>query len=829
MNPQRWLQIKNLYLDACDVDDAMRTEYLTQRCGDDHELLRAVRQLHDADAIAPEIFDRPAAESFGPVMPGGLTHSLIGRQIGAYRIVAQIASGGMGQVYLASRSDEHFHKDVAIKLVRPELVSEESVRRFADERQTLARLEHPNIARLLDGGITDDGYPYFIMEYVDGRPIDRYCDDEKLTIPQRLRLFQEVCKAVQFAHQNLIVHRDIKPGNVLIDHDGNAKLLDFGIAKVLATVPLLGAEQPVTRDIRMTPEYASPEQLRGEPINTRSDIYSLGVVLYQLLTGHHPYGARSRTLYELERQISDQRPDKPSTAVNRTVDVPSTHGRPAVQISPQTVSRMRGVHPSVLRRALAGDLDAIVLMAMHASPDRRYASADQLAEDIRRHLEGLPVAARPDTIGYRLRKFVRRRAGTALASSAAVLALIGGIIGTSWQARIANQRRDAAVTARAHAVAEAERARVEARKSDRVVQFFQNMLGAADPSRAGPNTPIGDVVRHFGAWVEKDYADDPEIESAIHTAVGQTYAALGDYPESRKHMQRALALQESLHVPPHADIANRHRDLSELYYKMREFESAEGHARKALEMDRAALGPDAPETAHDLNNLAAIRRALGDLDEAESLLNRALDIRRHLNDLSGVAATLNNLANLMMDRDRLEECERLCREALEIRRSTLAANHPLVAQSIDNLAVALAKLGRYDEAVAMQRESIELMRTRLGDGHPDLFIPLSNIANVLMRLSKYEEAADHFRKSLDIGISFLAPDDPMLLHVGFQLGDCLLTAGSYDAAEAQLLSIYTRVRHHNHDPGSVAERTRAALARLYDALGQPEKARQYAP
>ncbi|MEK7829967.1 MAG: serine/threonine-protein kinase, partial [Acidobacteriota bacterium] len=363
---------------------------------------------------------------------------MAGRKIGRYRIVREIGHGGMGSVYLAERADEEYRSQVALKLVRRGLHSNFTLRRFLYERQTLAALHHANIAALLDGGTTEDGLPYLVMEYVEGETIDRYCDNRQLPINERLKLFREVCAAVHYAHQSLIIHRDLKPANLMVTAEGQVKLLDFGIAKILNR-EIAGTLQQTETAVRlMTPEYASPEQVRGGKITTASDVYSLGVILYELLTGHRPYQIASWLPSDIERAICGTEPVKPSTAVVRREEIPSADGGIRV-ITPEAVSEARAEAAPKLRRHLSGDLDTIVLMALRKEPERRYASVNGLSEDIRRYLEGLPVAARPDTFGYRTGKFVRRHKAGVAAVALIVLALLAGLFATLWQARRAQR------------------------------------------------------------------------------------------------------------------------------------------------------------------------------------------------------------------------------------------------------------------------------------------------------------------------------------------------------------------------------------------------------
>ena len=419
MNPDRWQRIKDLFGEARECEPAKRAAFLAKACEGDEELRREVNSLLESDQQTGGLFDTPAAAAFAAA-PAKLD-PLVGCAIGPYRIVRRIGSGGMGSVYLAERSDDQFRRRVAVKAMAPELADEESLRRFQNERQTLAALDHPNIIRLLDGGTTEDGTPYLVMEYVEGQPIDEYCDSRKLSTNERLKLFRAVCSAVSYAHQNLVVHRDLKPGNVLVAPDGVPKLLDFGIAKLLR--PEYLTNLPMTRsNLRpMTPEYASPEQILGQPITTASDIYSLGVLLYRLLTSSHPY--QTQSAIELERAICQVDPERPSASVLRDKSHLAIDGG-----------------RENLARCLKGDLDMIVLMAMRKEPQRRYPSAEHLSEDIRRYLDGLPVTACKDSWRYRGAKFVRRNKAAVAAAVLIMVTLISSTLIALNQKQVAEKR-----------------------------------------------------------------------------------------------------------------------------------------------------------------------------------------------------------------------------------------------------------------------------------------------------------------------------------------------------------------------------------------------------
>jgi non-specific serine/threonine protein kinase/serine/threonine-protein kinase len=492
----------------------------------------------------------------------------------------------MGQVYLAVRADDEYKKRVALKIVKRGMDTEEIVRRFRNERQILAGLDHPNIGKLLDGGTTENGLPYFAMEYVAGKPITDYCDGRKLPTVERLKLFRQVCAAIQFAHQNLVIHRDIKPSNILVTEDGTPKLLDFGIAKVLN--PELSGQtiDPTATALRlMTPEYASPEQVRGETITTASDVYSLGVVLYELLTGHRPYRVKSRAPHEILRIVCEEEPEKPSTAVSRVEEGTSRDGSKPITLTPEFVSRTREGEPERLRRKLRGDLDNIVLMAMRKEAQRRYTTVNQLSEDIRRHLEGLPVVARHDTFTYRVEKFVQRNRAAAIAASAVLLALIVGIVTTTWQARVAGQ----------------ERARAERRFND-VRQLANSLLFELhdDIETLPGSTPVREKLVKRALQYLDVLAQEASSDLSLQLELAEAYlkvgkvqyfpltASLGDIAGALQSYRKALSIVESLFAQNPHDAAIR-RAYASAHKNVGDVLAVSGEAEKALQHQRKAL------------------------------------------------------------------------------------------------------------------------------------------------------------------------------------------------------------------------------------------------
>jgi len=520
LNPEQWQVIRRIFHQAIDLPSSERDAFILQAADGDESLRIEVQSLLASHDRAGRFIESGG----GQVATVGLNRvhpdDMIGRRVGAYRIVREIGRGGMGAVYQGVRDDTEFSKKVAIKLIRTGMSTDSVVRRFLSERQILANLDHPNIARLLDGGTSEEGLPYFVMEYIEGQPLGEYCDTHRLATDERLRLFRDICSAVHFAHQNLVIHRDIKPGNLLVTPAGKVKLLDFGIAKLLLPGP--GRDETTQAAARaMTPDYASPEQVRGDPITTSSDVYSLGVLLYELLTGHRPYRITTGSPVEIIRAICEQEPDKPSTAIARVKVLPDGEGDSVVPLTPESVSRARASQPDKLRRQLEGDLDNIVLKAMRKEPQRRYASAEQLSDDIRKYLEGMPVIARKDTFGYRATKFIKRHKAVVGMAVLVVVALVSAIIVTSWQAHIARRER-----------AKSERRLVEQRRlanslmtevqgsldkvqyavpaqrllAQKSLEYLNNLASDAgdDPSFLGELAAAYTNVAYFQAWTLQD-------------------------------------------------------------------------------------------------------------------------------------------------------------------------------------------------------------------------------------------------------------------------------------------------------------------------------------
>ena len=555
MTPERWIRVKEVFAAALEQEAARRASYVEQACGGDAELRTEVISLLEAHDTAGAFIEEDAAQRIG-LASAVPRKEWIGQRLGPYRIVDEAGRGGMSQVFRAVRDDEQYEKQVAIKLLKPGLDTESLLRRFKAERQILAQLSHPHIAHLLDGGATDDGAPYLVMEYIEGNPIDVYCDVKQLGVNERIDLFRDLCSAVHYVHQHLMVHGDIKGGNVFVTERGVVKLLDFGIAKILGPTPSAGRE--ATGFLALTPEYASPEQVRGEPITTASDIYSLGVLLYRLLSGALPYEATGSTTWALAKQICEHDPRPPSVTAEEAT---TGYGRFA--------------------KTLRGDLDNIVLKALKKAPEERYPSAEQFAEDLRRYLRGFPVTARADTTGYRVRKFAQRHKSAAVAGTLFVVALIAGIVTTSWQAHRAEVQR-----------LRAERHLNEVRELTSVYLAEVYDAVAFLPGGTKARKLLVENSVKYLAGLEREAQDSPQLQRDLAVAYDRLADVQGDYIGANigdtegalESHRRALRLRRAL-VESEPSL-EAHRELLRSCVKLSELLMGQSSVPEALSLAR---------------------------------------------------------------------------------------------------------------------------------------------------------------------------------------------------------------------------------------------------
>lgn len=769
MTPERYQQVKQIYQQAIDRDPAERLAWLVEACGTDQKLLAEVEMLLEASAETAPLLETPPPLPGFPQLPRRLAaDQLIGQRIGPYKILREIGQGGMGTVYLAERADEQFRKRVALKVVKRGMDAEDILSRFRHERQILAALDHPNIARLLDGGTTTDGLPYFVLEFVEGEPLDVYCATHNLSLPERLNLFRTVCGAVHYAHQNLVVHRDLKPANILVTAEGVPKLLDFGIAKVLNPALLSDTLAPTATSARpMTPAYASPEQVRGQTITTASDVYALGVILYELLTGQRPYEVKGKELYEVVRAVCESVPNKPSTAIGeRMKDEDGRLKKGTSSVHPSSFI----LHPS----ALAGDLDNIVLMALRKEPQRRYASVEQFSEDLRRHLTGLPVIARQDTFGYRTSKFVaRNRLAVAAASIIAVL-LAGFVVTTMVQARRIARERD--------------RAQLERAKAEKVSAFLVDLFKVNDPSETRGNQVTAREILDKGTdKIRAELKDQPETQATLLHTIGEVFYSLGLYERSATLLEEAVQLRRQTLGNEHPDLARTLTALAQSLFDLGQNDRTEALTREALAIRRKAFGNEHREVAESLNDLALLTKLKGDFATAEPLYRETIAVQRKLsgNDSLEVATPLHNLGVLLSDKKDFAGAEAAEREALEIRRKRLGPDAPDVAMTMHNLASMLRNKGDIAGAEQTLRDVLALRRKIYPEGHPQTALTLHNLGTLLRDQQRYTEAETCLREALAIRLKTLPADHAHIGRVRIELGRVLVPQKSYAEALTQ--------------------------------------------
>jgi serine/threonine-protein kinase len=884
MDAERWQKLQDLFMAAHAVQGEQRERLLADHARIDPVLVEEARLLLAADARAG-VMDvlGPRLASVASVLqddrPG---------RIGAYHVVSELGRGGMGVVYLADRADGEFQQRVAIKLIGTSDADDPLHQRFLAERQILAGLIHPNIARLLDGGLTADGRPYLVMEYVEGLPITTYCDQQRLDLRGRLRLFGDVCAAVQHAHQNLVIHRDLKPSNILVSSDGRVHLLDFGIAKLID--PTASASPaPVTRveSRMMTPEYASPEQVRGESLGTTSDIYSLGVLLYELLCGCAPYQLTTRSPLEVATAVCEQDPLPPS--VRATQGYRLEQGREEAEAAASS----RGTSADRLPRLLEGDLDGIVLMAMRKEPARRYASADMLRQDIDRHLAGLPVLAHRGSRRYRVGKFLRRHRAEAIAATLVLAALVTGLSAAVVQGRRASRERDRAEQALA--------------ESTGVTNFLLELFQTGDPGETPPARLTALDLLQRGAQRADELSGQPLVRARLLDVVGQMSLHLGRLDEAQRRLEQAVALRRAAPGNTPADLAGSLIHLARVHRTRNEYERARALVNEALDLRRQALPADHPDTAEalyelgwltfgteqerlyrqaltllaerpstaarrvtllqalstnlrrqgrlaeaiaaDKDALSVAERSFGpdhhttgyamihladhvaDIEQdhaaAERLYRRGLEVMtRHFGDDSTrLLHGLNSLARLLGSRGD-DEAEIHYRRALGISQSATGPEHPRVADQLAKLAGELARQGRLSEAETLVRQSLDLSIRTLGPRHQLVTtsrMPL--LAEILDRQRRHREADETYRLAFE---QVQRPSNVLVGQMERDYGLMLLRRGDHASAESHLLqslSLLEQAYQGSAHPN--VHETKRALMDLYRLRGKPDFVERY--
>ncbi len=786
----RRIQIDGFLDRALDLPAGERAAFLERQCptGLRADVERMLAEMTDeaADTLEQGAFRGPLAfqmareiQSSRPLEEGD--------QVGAFQVIRELGRGGMAVVYLADRVDGAFRQQVALKVMLEPQRSPRQTARFHLERQILAELRHPNIAQLLDGGLTDQDRPYFAMEWVDGHPIDLYCDRYRLSVHDRLRLFVQVTRAVAAAHRSLVIHRDIKPSNILVSSGPDAtssvspesttseevtpegtapgpdgaqvKLLDFGIAKILDAEELDERHQLTrTSAMPMTPEYASPEQLMGEPLTTASDIYQLGILLFQLLCGSRPF----ENLSFAERIARDHQPSRPSTVLT----IPSS----------EAIAESRSTTRKALIRQLSGDLENIVLKTLRRRPERRYTSATALVEDVEAFLEGRPISARADSAVYRAQKFVARNRWSTALVACLLVALLG--LSALSTARLRRERD----------VAQAAQARAEdaVTEAEQVVEF---LIGLFEASRRGAKQAESisalDLINTGSEKIETELKDQPRIRARFLSTLGSVHRSLALFDQAEAMAREALELNGQVFGTDSLQVATSLDLLAGILSRRGEQKEAEQINRRALAIREAALDPMHPDIADSLNSLATVYWNEGRYDEVEPLLQRSLEIRRHQlgPDHEQTAAIHKNLCILLRTLDRLSDAEENCRRAVDGYRKSLGESHPRVAGALNTLALLRVAQGRRAEAEPLYLQALDIWQASLGEQHVNTTAAMENLGGLYVNQGEYKKAEPLYRRSLEIHEATYGPDHFNLTRTLQNLGNCLLRQERYEEAE----------------------------------------------
>ncbi len=745
-NGARWSRVEAALEGVLRASPEERAAMVDALCGDDAALRAEVESLLAAHRAADGFLEVPADRVAAPYLDDlfdARAHDA-GRAVGHWRLVQEIGRGGMGTVWLAERADGEFDQRVAVKLVKRGMDTDEIVARFDRERRILARLDHPGIARILDGGATDDGRPWFVMEHVAGRPITAWCEDRAASVEERLELFERVCRAVQHAHVNLVVHRDLKPSNVLVSETGRVKLLDFGIARLLEEEDAEAAPLTRTGMRYLTADYASPEQVRGEAVTTQSDVYQLGLLLYELLIGRRLRRLAGKGPTEVERIVCHEDPPRPGSLALEDGD-----GR--------------------LARRLRGDLDTIVLAALRTDPRARYASAEALAEDVRRHLDGLPVRARGDRAGYRAGKFLRRHR-VPVAAAAALVLLSTGFAGL-YTVRLREER---------------DRVRLEAEKATASAELLERFFVTWNPDGADPERVTARDVLDVAAARAERAGGPPEVRAATLSLMGSLYTELGAWAPAESLLARAAAIQRGRRGPP-TDLAATEERMGHLRLARGDFAAAEERYRRALALRHAADGPAHERTLAAHASLATLYWATERFDRAEAELRRLLALHPDPDTLTlPVARAMSSLGAVLFFQGRLEESEAVLREALARQSRAYGHDDPVTLETSGTLAAVLRDQGELAEAERMQRHVLARLSGRYGEDHPRTLVARLLLAMVLERRAEYAEAEAHMREIVAEATRLYGPDHPTTGGWMGGLGAVLLDRGDPDAAEPWL-------------------------------------------
>jgi serine/threonine-protein kinase len=758
LSPEQW-QVLSPYLDRA-------LTLSEEECALWLQMLRTEKP-EIADQLCGLLDEQRAADDeryleTGPVLP--FKPGAPGENIGAYRLISIIGHGGMGTVWLAERSDGRFERKAAVKFLNFALAGRGLEERFKREGAILGRLSHVNIAELLDAGVTDTGQPYLVIEHVEGEPIDRYCDQRRLSIDQRIKLFLDVLAAVAHAHANLVIHRDIKPPNVLVSKDGQVKLLDFGIAKLLEGEGQAAAATMLTHEAGspLTPEYAAPEQIAGNPVTTATDVYALGVLFYLLLTGLHPAGQGPHSPADLFRAIIDLDPKPPSDIVTPYTERTFTS------------ASNRNTTPDRLGRRLRGELDTIVAKALKKNPQERYTSVSAFAEDLERYLAHEPIHARPDTFVYRAAKFVRRHRLAVSLAMAVVAAIIAGLIGTLLQARTARLERD-------EAIRERDRAK-------RVTDFMISTFRVPDPAQSNVNNLTArEILDRASRQIDTEMAKDPEAQAHMMYVMSEVYDSLAIYSQAQILLTRALDLQSRVLGPDDPQTLTSLSLMAVLLTEQGKYPEAEKLQREAFAARARVLGPEHPDTIASMARLASLLTLQGQNAEGVKMKRDAFALSRKVSGLEhpDTLKMANSLAAVLWqqgDDQFYAEAELVQRDAIDREKRVLGPEHPDTLNGMMNLGIIMRRMGRYAEAEQIYRETLAIHSRVLGPEHPDTLVLRDSLAIAIAKQKRYQEAEGIDVETLVVIRRVFGPNHPTTAGAIYNIACLEAVQGHHDKA-----------------------------------------------
>jgi eukaryotic-like serine/threonine-protein kinase len=710
----QWREISPLLDEALALPDDQREAWLQSLTASKPQLIGLLRGLlEEHRALSREHF-----LEWSPSVPEGGAF-LHGRTVGPYTLISPIGQGGMGRVWLAERSDGRFERRVAIKFLQFSVATRGGAERFRREGRILGSLVHPHIAELIDAGVMPDGQPYMVLEYVEGEPIDQYCDTRSLSVNARIRLFLDVLGALAHAHSNLIVHRDIKPSNVLVSKDGQVKLLDFGIAKLLGYEEAPLGATPLTLEVGtpLTPRFAAPEQLTGGPITTTTDIYALGILLFELLTGHHPVGRATQSTAEVVKAIVETEPPRVSEAVDA---------------GDEETARQHGTSPEKLQRALRGDLDLIVSKALKKNPVERYASVSALGDDLHRYLIHEPISARPDAASYRLRKYVRRHPLGVGMAAALVILLTGFFVVQTVELRRISHERD---------------------RADRIAQFMTDMFRAPDPNESrGDQITAREILDRGTRQMDAEISNDPQLEAELKAVMGATYSRLGVFSAAQPLLENAISIGKRVNGAGDRGVLRSEDELALLLIQQGQLDRADQLLQESLSEAKRSLGEKAPITLHAMSDLAYALLLRGRKEQALSLARLAFETSRRVEGEGtiGTLWSMNVLALILGQTGHLPESEAMYTSELAIELRVHGQESVGALNAMSNLGATLVLMGRLSEAEDVLKRILPIQEQLDSSDHPEVGRTLYNLACIAARRGRRNEAFSFLQQSIPI-------------------------------------------------------------------------------